>query len=153
MASLIKTLLLPIDFSAASGGLLQTAATLAQSLRARLVVLHVLQPITPFGDPMMMPDLAQVASLQKAAEQNARAQLAHACEKVTAKGVAVEQELLDGPASVVILDRARALPADLVVMGSHGHTALFDLLLGSTSHAVLKKSPCPVVIVPVKSNK
>jgi universal stress protein A len=146
----MKTLLVPIDFSAASGSLLQTAISLAQSLGARLVLLHVLQPVAPIGDPMMMPDMAQVASMQKAAEQDARAQLARAVESVAAQGAAVESEFRDGPASAIILERASALPADLVVMGSHGHTALYDLLLGSTSHAVLKKSPCPVVIVPSK---
>jgi universal stress protein A len=146
----MKTLLVPIDFSAASVNLLQTATSLAHSLGARLVLLHVLQPIAPIGNPMMMPDMAQITSMQKAAEQDARTQLTRAVEKVAAKGVAVEQELLDGPASAVILERARMLPADLVIMGSHGHTALYDLLLGSTSHGVLKKAPCPVVIVPVK---
>jgi nucleotide-binding universal stress UspA family protein len=146
----MKILLVPIDFSAASGNLLQTAASLAQSLGARLVVLHVLQPIAPMGDLMMMPDLAQVTSMQKAAAENARAQLARAGVKLAELGVAVEQELHDGPAAAVILERARALPADLVIMGSHGHTALYDLLLGSTSHAVLKKASCPVVIVPSK---
>jgi nucleotide-binding universal stress UspA family protein len=146
----MKTLLVPLDFSAASGSLLQTATMLAQSLGARLILLHVLQPIVPIGDPMMMPDLAQVTSMQKAAEKDARAQLTCAFEKISAQGVTVEQELRDGPASTVILERAAALSADLVIMGSHGHTALYDLLLGGTSHAVLKKSPCPVVIVPAK---
>jgi nucleotide-binding universal stress UspA family protein len=146
----MKTLLVPIDFSAATGSLLQTAASFAQALNARLIVLHVLQPVAPIGDPTMVPDLAQVTSLQKAAEESARVQLARACEQVAAQGVAVEQELLDGPASAVILDRIRALSADLVIIGSHGHTALYDLLLGSTSHSVLKKSPCPVVVVPSK---
>jgi nucleotide-binding universal stress UspA family protein len=146
----MKTLLVPLDFSAASESLLQTAATLAQALGARLVLLHVLQPIASIGDPLMMPDMAQVASLQKAAAENARAQLTRAHEQIAARGLVVEQMLLDGPASAVILERAGALPADLVIMGSHGHTALHDLLLGSTSHAVLKKSPCPVVIVPAR---
>jgi nucleotide-binding universal stress UspA family protein len=146
----MKILLVPTDFSATSERILQTATTLAQALGARVVVLHVLQPITPIGDPTMMPDMTQLAAMQKTAEESARAQLARACAQVAAQGVAVEQELRDGPAAPVILDRARDLPADLVVMGSHGHTALHDLLLGGTSHAVLKKSPCPVVIVPAK---
>ena len=63
----MKTLLVPLDFSVASGSLLQTAATLAQSLGARLVMLHVLQPMAPVGDPLMMPDMAQIASMQKSA--------------------------------------------------------------------------------------
>jgi Zn-dependent M28 family amino/carboxypeptidase len=38
--------------------------------------------------------------------------------------------------------------ADFIVMGSHGHTAFYDLLVGSTTHGVLMRSKCPVVIVP-----
>jgi nucleotide-binding universal stress UspA family protein len=34
------------------------------------------------------------------------------------------------------------------VMGSHGHTALYDLLVGSTTHGVLMRAICPVVIIP-----
>ena len=43
---------------------------------------------------------------------------------------------------------ARAKKADYIVMGSHGHGAVYDLLVGSTTHGVLKQAPCPVVIVP-----
>ncbi|HXA80869.1 MAG TPA: universal stress protein [Opitutaceae bacterium] len=146
----MKTLLAPIDFSAVSGNSLETASTLAQALDAHLVVLHALQPIAPVGDPMMMPDMAQIGEMQKNAEREARTQLTRACEKISAHGVTIESQLLDGPASAVILDRARALSADLIIMGSHGHTSLHDLLLGGTTHAVLKKAPCPVVIVPAK---
>ena len=42
----------------------------------------------------------------------------------------------------------QAASADYVVMGSHGHTALYDLLVGSTTHGVLMRAKCPVVIVP-----
>ena len=39
-------------------------------------------------------------------------------------------------------------------MGSHGHTALYDLLAGSTATGVIKRAPCPVVIMPpVKKKK
>ncbi|MBI4621943.1 MAG: universal stress protein [Verrucomicrobia bacterium] len=38
--------------------------------------------------------------------------------------------------------------ADFIVMGSHGHTALYDLVVGSTTHGVLRRATCPVVIVP-----
>jgi nucleotide-binding universal stress UspA family protein len=47
-----------------------------------------------------------------------------------------------------ILDQAARVSADYVVMGSHGHTALYDLLVGSTTHGVLLRAPCPVVITP-----
>jgi len=43
---------------------------------------------------------------------------------------------------------ARARGASFVVMGSHGHGAMYDLLVGSTAQGVLRKAPCPVLIVP-----
>jgi nucleotide-binding universal stress UspA family protein len=38
--------------------------------------------------------------------------------------------------------------ADFIVMGSHGHGALYNLLIGGTASGVIQKAPCPVVIVP-----
>ena len=145
----MKNILVPLDFSSASEGILQTAVSLAQALDARLVLLHVLQPIITAGDPLL--DASQIAATQAASDQFARTELARVHEQLQRQGLAVEKELRDGPAAATILDLARGLPADLIVMGSHGHTALYDLLLGSTSHAVVKGAPCPVVIVPSKS--
>jgi nucleotide-binding universal stress UspA family protein len=45
----------------------------------------------------------------------------------------------------------QAATADYVAMGSHGHTALYDLLVGSTTHGVLMRAKCPVVIVPAEA--
>jgi nucleotide-binding universal stress UspA family protein len=47
-----------------------------------------------------------------------------------------------------ITSEAERTEADYIVMGSHGHTALYELLVGSTTHGVLKRAHCPVVIVP-----
>jgi nucleotide-binding universal stress UspA family protein len=55
----------------------------------------------------------------------------------------------DGPPATVILRTAKATKPDYVVMGSHGHTAAFELLVGSVTHTVLRKASCPVVVVPI----
>jgi nucleotide-binding universal stress UspA family protein len=47
-----------------------------------------------------------------------------------------------------ILESARALPADLIVMGSHGRSGVERLLLGSVTEHVLRAAPCPVMVVP-----
>ena len=47
-----------------------------------------------------------------------------------------------------IIEQAAKYEADYIVMGSHGHTAIYDLLVGSTTHGVLMRARCPVVIVP-----
>jgi len=53
-----------------------------------------------------------------------------------------------GAPAPLILEQAEKENADYIVMGSHGPTAFYDLLVGSTTHQVLRKSPCPVMIVP-----
>ena len=47
-----------------------------------------------------------------------------------------------------IIEQAQQLAADYIVIGSHGHTALHDLLAGGTASGVLKRATCPVVIIP-----
>lgn len=61
----------------------------------------------------------------------------------------VSTELLSGnlPSEVIAAEATRR-GADYIVMGSHGHTGLYDLLIGSTTGGVLKRASCPVVIVP-----
>ncbi len=54
---------------------------------------------------------------------------------------------------IEILEAARICEADYIVMGSHGHNAFYDLLVGTTTHGVMRKAPCPVVIVPTAKNK
>jgi len=55
---------------------------------------------------------------------------------------------LTGAPAPLILAQAESEKADYIVMGSHGHTALYDLVVGSTTHQVLRKARCPVMIVP-----
>jgi len=52
-----------------------------------------------------------------------------------------------------ILREAREQNAGLIVMGSHGHGALYELLIGSVTQGVMKSAQCPVVIVPSKAHK
>jgi nucleotide-binding universal stress UspA family protein len=53
-----------------------------------------------------------------------------------------------GPPIPHILAEAERTDADYIIMGSHGHTALYDLLVGSTTHGILRKARCPVVVIP-----
>jgi nucleotide-binding universal stress UspA family protein len=58
----------------------------------------------------------------------------------------VERVVVEGPAGEVILEHAH--DAELIVVGTHAHGALAELILGSVSHHVVKHSHCPVVVVP-----
>jgi nucleotide-binding universal stress UspA family protein len=65
-------------------------------------------------------------------------------------GLDVTPLLVRGPTAEVILREAEHLGVDLIVMATHGRGAVFDLLVGSVSHAVLKRSSIPVLMVPVR---
>jgi len=85
-----------------------------------------------------------------ATEKASARELARWRRELLRRGVPSRIVQLGGVPAQVILDQARKLPADHIVMGSHGHTALYDLIAGSTTTRVLKGAPCPVVVVPAQ---
>lgn len=142
----MKTILTPVDFSTATGQVLETASGLARAISGEVVLLHVVQPPVVTSDyGLAMENVQEILAVSERAGQR---QLEHLEASYRNAGVPVRTVLVSGAPVPAILDQAQQLQASFVVMGSHGHTAFYDLLVGSTTHGVLKKSPCPVVIVP-----
>ena len=63
-------------------------------------------------------------------------------------GITVSTLHAVGVSGATILARARELSADYIVIGSHGHGAFYDLIVGSTTSWVLKEATCPVLVIP-----
>lgn len=61
--------------------------------------------------------------------------------------------LHSGVAVPTILRIAKFARPDYIVIGSHGHTAAYEMLVGSVAHGVIRKAPCPVVMVPISQRK
>lgn len=144
----MKTILVPVDLSAVTGRICRIACDLAETVKGRVVLLHVVQPPPVIMSDAYAFDAGQMASLLATAEKvSARklAQFGHACEKRVGQ---VETIQRTGQPVSVIVDRANALKADYIVLGSHGHGAVYDLLMGSTTQGVLRKARCPVLVVP-----
>ncbi|HTO03461.1 MAG TPA: universal stress protein [Opitutus sp.] len=142
----MKTILTPIDSSVASNAVVATASVLAKALPARVVLLTVVQP--PVFTAEYTAVLENVAEIVAIGEKAAANHLARHQAKLEADGVSVESVQFTGAPVVHIIEQANKARADFIVMGSHGHTAVYDLLVGSTTHGVLKRAQCPVVIVP-----
>ena len=142
----MKTILTPIDFSPASDAVIAEATTLARAVQGRVVLLNVVQPPVVMSDyaPLMENIVEFVAIGEKAAAKR----LAQLRTRLAGDSVVVETAQASGSPVQAILAAAEKLPADYIVMGSHGHTALYDLIVGSTTHGVLKRARCPVVVVP-----
>jgi nucleotide-binding universal stress UspA family protein len=139
----MKTILVPVDFSAATNPVITAAAALAKALKARVVLLHCVRPPSLGGE--LSPDAEK---LIETAEHSALGQLAACAQAMKDLGLEAEAVSLYGPPAPMIEAEIARLAPDHIVMGSHGHTALPSLLVGSTARGVLRSSPCPVTIVP-----
>ena len=144
----MKTILVPVDLSAAGPRACDAACDLARLMQARLVLLHVVQPPPVMAMEIYALDAGQAEEMIEAAENAGTDRLRALAERCAKRGV--EAEVIHRIGLPVVEILARAKKADYIVMGSHGHGAMYDLLVGSTTHGVLKKAPCPVIVVPRK---
>lgn len=142
----MKTILTPIDFSGVSDAVLAESAALARAVDARVVLLTVIQP--PAVTHEYAAIMENVEEITAAGERNAERRLAKLQTDLAEEGVPSDSILLTGSPVQLIADQAEQLEADYIVMGSHGHTALYDFLVGSTTHGVLMRAKCPVIIIP-----
>ncbi|MGA2016941.1 MAG: universal stress protein [Opitutaceae bacterium] len=145
----MKTVLAAIDFSPVTDPVLALAATLGLSMDARVLLLNVVPSPPPLAAYQMGED--EEAQLLAATEKDASRRLGSLAARLA--GVATETLTATGVPADEIVREASASGADLIVLGSHGHTALYDLLVGSTAHGVLKKAACPVLVVPATQSR
>jgi nucleotide-binding universal stress UspA family protein len=64
-----------------------------------------------------------------------------------AQGVALQTHVVAGHPVRDIVDLAVRLPADLLVIGASGHSAIYERLIGSRADRIVQLSPCPVLVV------
>lgn len=143
----MKRILVPIDFSAGTSAIVDTAASLAESLNAHLTILHIARPEPEFVTYEPGPESVREAVAKEMADLHRKL---HDLEAVlTARGINASALMIQGYTVEKILQEVERLGIDLIVMGSHGRGALYNMLLGSVSEGVIRKANCPVLIVPV----
>jgi nucleotide-binding universal stress UspA family protein len=142
----MHSILTPIDFSQFTDHVIDGAARLAKALRARLWVLHVAAPEPEFVGYDTGPPSALESHVRELRDEE-RALEAIAV-RLRDEGLDIMPLLVEGPTVETILEQGRKVSADLIVLGSHGHGAMFRMLVGSVSEGVLHKADRPVLIIP-----
>jgi nucleotide-binding universal stress UspA family protein len=144
----IRRILCPTDFSDASKRAMERAIVLAKWYEAELTVLHVLSlaPSTTGFPPAVSPFTLALVPRERFLED-----LRRFSASAVEAGVRTEVVLGEGSAAGEILDAARKIPADLIVMGTHGRGGFERLVLGSVAEKVLRRACCPVVTVPASA--
>jgi nucleotide-binding universal stress UspA family protein len=144
----MKTILVPVDLSAATARVCGSACDLAKLIGGRVVLLHVVATPPIVMNDYYAFDTGHLAQAMAAVEKNATRKLRLLARRL-AKRCPVQTVQITGQPVGSILAKATALKATYIVMGSHGHGAMFDLLMGSTTNGVLRKARCPVLVVPM----
>jgi nucleotide-binding universal stress UspA family protein len=142
----MKTILVPVDLSAATSRVCAAACELARLMKGRMVLLHVVAPPPIIMNDYYAFDTGHMAQAMAAVEKSATAKLRTLARRL-AKRCRVQTVQVTGQPVGAILTKASALKAAYIVLGSHGHGAVFDLIVGSTTHGVLRKARCPVLVV------
>jgi nucleotide-binding universal stress UspA family protein len=143
--SRIARIMVPTDFSPASDAALDYACALSGQMGASIELVHVFDD--PFASGAFVGDgtVMMPVDLRQSLEVAAREQLAARHAKHVASLPGSSTTLLMGAPAKRIVEHAREIGADLIVMGTHGRTGLSHLLLGSVAERVVRTSSCPVL--------
>jgi len=144
---LIKRILVPTDLSPVSLDAIDYALDLVIPDRTEILIIFVIEPIQRAFPPLL------IKRQQKAAAEK----LARVATKVMKRHPNCRTEVHFGVPYQVIVGLDRKTRANMIVMSTHGHSTLHDLLIGSVAERVIHRAPCPVLIVPplkrMKSNR
>ena len=148
-----KRILVPVDGSPTSAKGMKAAIRLARENRGKLLLLHVVEEYSAFVAPEMGASIGPILDSLRAAGQRTLARVARAATKAGARPQAVLVENFGSRVSVTIVQQAKRLRADLIVMGTHGRRGINRALLGSDAESVVRYSPVPVLLVPAKGRR
>lgn len=147
----MQTILVPVDFSDSTDAVIREAALLSRAFSVSLTLLHVAAPEPEFVGYDPGPQSVRDTVAREIHEEH---QNLHTLEKnLQAEGIPVTALLVQGAAAEKILSEADKTGAGIIVMGSHGHSALHHLLVGSVAEAVMRKTKVPVHVVPSQRNR
>lgn len=143
----ITRILCPVDFSESSHRAFEHAVAIARWYKAAITVLHVvdLRLDASIGFAAAVP---APPALTPAAREQIAGELQRLAAGAAAADVAIETAVRDGRPDIAILDVASEMPADLLVVGTHGRSGFDRLVMGSVTEKVLQKAACPVLSVP-----
>ncbi len=146
----MKTLLAAIDLSPITPRVLEGAGDLASSLGAKLIILHVAEPAAAYVPVGAAMDVITSPVPVEPPDMNAlKERLEQLASLLRAKGITVETSASVALPAEEILEQAEKSNASMIVLGSHGHGALYHLFSGSVVTSVLHKSKIPVTVIPV----
>lgn len=142
----------PVDFSDVTQAVCREAGQLARDRNAHVRLVHVAEPDPNFVGYDAGPDVVrgQVAT-EYHREHEQLGELAEGMRN--SYGVEVTPLLVQGETVASVIELAARHRASYIIMGTHGRSVVYQVLVGSTSEGVLHRASCPVLLVPARPLK
>lgn len=154
----MKKVLIGLDYNPNSEIVAKKGYELSQALGAEVCLIHVLADVSYYGVNYpsfmgyegyneMQVDLNMISELREVARNFIRTAANHLDDP------AVTSHIAEGPTSSAILQYAEEWNADMIVLGTHSHSVLEKVLMGTTASHILEKTKIPVYIIPIKEKQ
>ncbi len=145
----MKTIIVAVDFSNATPGVLKAAVGMAKAFGAGLRLIHVVEPEPSYTAYGFTPEEFPAMHIyQEEAKRRAGAKLEKLLMQVKIEVPDAISQITEGSPLHTLLEHVKQSAADLVVIGSHGHGVMVSLLLGSVADGMVRKASIPTLIVP-----
>lgn len=147
----MKNIVIAIDLTILTEEIIKRATEIARPFNAKLWLLHIAAPDPDFVGYEAGPQHVRDERAVELREEHRTLQ--SYARRIREQGLEAESLLIGGPVVKSLLEEARDLKADLVVVGAHSHSPLFDKLFGSTDQDLIRQSTIPLLIVPEKPDE
>lgn len=143
----MKNILVAVDIDKRTAELVHYAANLAKKFSAKVWILHIASPDPDFVGYEVGPQYMRDDRAKTFREEHKNLQ--ELSDLLIKDGLESEALLIQGPTVQMILDEALRLKVDLIIVGSHDHSFLYNAFVGNTSLQLFKKSRIPLLTVPI----
>ena len=143
-------ILVAVDLSPASKKVVAAAGDVADLTGASVYVLHAAEPEPDFVGYDAGPEVVRTQVAEELRREHREVQAL--AKSLRDKGLDATALLVRGPTVETTLKEANSLDAGLIVVGTHGHGAVYDVLIGSYSAGIIRRSKLPVLVVPIRED-
>lgn len=143
-------ILVAVDLSPASEDVVEAARLIAEPIGATVYILHAAEPEPDFVGYDAGPEVVRTQVAEELRREHRGVQAL--AEKLRNGGLNAIALLVRGPTVETTLKEAEKLEAGLIVVGTHGHGAVYDVLIGSYSAGIIRRSKLPVLVVPIRES-
>lgn len=145
----MKTIVVAVDFSNATPGVVGMAVSLAKAYGADLRLFHVVEPEPSYTAYGFTPDeFPAMNAFQEEAKRRATTKLEELLVSVKADVPTATSQITEGSPLHALLEYVKHSGADFVILGSHGHGVIASLLLGSVAEGMVRKATVPTLVIP-----